>query len=256
MMEALALSLSLVLALFLINSFLSKVGGGEAGFENVMEGTLAIVFLYLVVISLAGRDNMVVGLPFIDRLSGNMSLTDFGRLEPGLFILECAELISLTFLISYLSQLVPSSFGGSGFTGKTIRNVVLVLLGVAVNHYFLTLMEQTPVYAWAITALQCFIAGTALTVTPAMFIGGLLHMSPQSKPVAFLVEKLPQTKAGKALSTAASNSLVLVFTMMAFESMFGGIASAADRLPAIISLFAPFVLIVLGIRLALRSVLR
>ena len=145
-------------------------------------------------------------------------------------------------------------FGGAGITGKIIRSIVLVLVGVIANNYFLAIMKKSVFFSWALTALQCFLSGTALAMTPAMLIGNLLQLDPQSSVVSFLVKKLPQTKIGKAMSTAATNSIVLVFVIMIFESQYGSIGDFMSQVPALISLFAPLFIMLIGIRLMIKSV--
>ena len=194
------------------------------------------------------------GIPFVDQLDNYSSITFMFKDSPGIFILECTELISLTFVISLISSFIPSGFGGDGFTGKVIRSVVLVLIGVVANNYFLALMKQTVFFSWALVALQCFLSGTALVMTPAMLIGNLLQLDPESNIVSFLVKKLPQTKIGKALSTAATNSILLLFVIMIFESQFGSIGAFMSQIPALISLFAPTIIVIIGIRLVVKAV--
>ncbi len=49
-------------------------------------------------------------------------------------------------------------------------------------------MEKTVVFQWAVTALQCFLSGTALVMTPAMLLGNLLGLNPNSEWVSFLIK--------------------------------------------------------------------
>lgn len=115
-------------------------------------------------------------------------------------------------------------------------------------------MKKTVFFSWVLTALQCFLSGTALAMTPAMLIGNLLQLDPQNGVVSFLVKKLPQTKIGKAMSTAATNSIILIFVIMIFESQFGSVGDLMSQVPVLISLFAPLLIMIIGIRLMIKSV--
>lgn len=256
MIQVIILSGGLVVLLLILNSFLNSVCGLDSSGNHgkVLEGTLTITILYLVIITLFGNQLMPDGIPFVDQLDDYSSLTFMFRVSPSIFILECAELISLTFVISLISSFIPSGFGGAGITGKIIRSIVLVLVGVIANNYFLAIMKKSVFFSWALTALQCFLSGTALAMTPAMLIGNLLQLDPQSSVVSILVKKLPQTKIGKAMSTAATNSIVLVFVIMIFESQYGSIGDFMSQVPALISLFAPLFIMLIGIRLMIKSV--
>lgn len=258
MVQAIILSGILVITLLILNSFLDSICGFDSSGNHgkVLEATLTIAILYLFIIGLFGNQLMPDGIPFVDQLSNYPSLTLMFQNKPSIFVLECVELISLTFVISLITSFIPSSFGGSGITGKILRSIVLVLVGVIANNYFLAAMKQTVFFSWAVVALQCFLSGTALAITPAAVIGSLLHLHPKNQIVSFLVEKLPQTKIGKSLSTAATNSIMLVFVIMIFESQYGSIGNLVSQAPALISLFAPLVGMILGMRLMVKSVVK
>lgn len=172
----------------------------------------------------------------------------------GVFCIECAELISLTFLISLISSYIPNSLGGNGFAGTAIRSIALVLIGVIANNYFLSMIYRTVIFSWAVTALQCFLSGTAITLTPAMMIGGLLKLESDNAFVAFLVKKLPQTKIGQALSKAVSDSLVMVGAVLLLESQFGSVTALVSQTPVLLSIIGIIVLELMGIRLLIKSI--
>lgn len=258
MMQALALSGALILALLVLNSFLNYVCGYRTAAEHgkVMEGTITVVLLYLAFLMLFGGRVELCGIPFVDKLDAYGGLRDMFRNAPQVFVSECAELIALTFVMSYVSRLLPSGAGGSGFTGAVIGRMILVLAGLAANHFLMEAVEGTPLFRWGVTALECFLAGTALAVTPAMVIGAILDLDPQNGFVAFLVKKLPESGVGKALSTAFTNSLVFLFAVMALESQYGSVVTLMRQAPAVIAALAPCVLMLVGIGLMVRSATR
>ena len=256
MFQVIVLSSVLVILLLIFNSVINSICGLDASGNHgkVLEGTLTIFALYLAIISLFGSQLTADGIPFVDQLENYSSITFMFRDRPAVFFYECAELISLTFVISLLSSYIPSNFGGAGITGTIIRSIVLVLVGIIANNYFIALVKKTSLFSWALTALQCFFSGTALILTPAMVIGRLLQLDPENGVVAFLIKKLPQTKIGKTMSTAASNATLLVLVIMIFESQFGSLGTLLSQAPMVISLFAPLVIMLIGIRLMIKSV--
>lgn len=191
MIQIIGLSAGLVLTLLVLNSFLNHICGfGSSGeYGNVLEGTLTVVILYVVIIGLLGKGLMPDGIPFVDKMDGYISLTEMFKNDLPIFVTECSKLISLTFIISLISNFIPNVFGGSGITGKILRSFALVLIGVIANNYILSFLEKTFLFSWAITALQCFLSGTALLITPAMIIGSLLNLSPDSTIVSFIIKK-------------------------------------------------------------------
>lgn len=117
-------------------------------------------------------------------------------------------------------------------------------------------VQGTPVFEWALTALQCFLSGAALLITPAMVIGRMIGVSSDSGIVSFLVEKLPETGVGKALSSAATNSLLLVFVIMMCESQFGPLASYISLAPTLVNLLAPLILMLGAYRILFKTMLK
>lgn len=256
MIQVIIYAVTLLLILLLLNSFLNHICGFDSSgnYSKVIEGTLTIVFLYLLIIALSGQSIMLNGIPFADKLDQYCSILNMYKEDFSVFLLECVELISLTFIISFVSNLIPSTFGGTGFTGKIIKNIIVILLGLLVNNYLIGAMKETTILSLVVMALQCFLSGAAISVTPAMLIGKCLKMHQDSSVVTFLVEKLPQTKIGRALSTSATNSLILVFSIMLFESQFGSTSLLVNQFTDIILMFSPLVIMLIGIRLIIKSI--
>ncbi len=256
MAQILVLSCGLIVAIIIINTFFSHISGieSEGQFGSVVEGILAIIILYVCIIELFGSDLSLTGIPFMGKLEEYKSIIEMYKRDMGGFAVECAKLISLTFVISLLSNIVSSSWGGNGYTGKIIRSIILVLGGLIANSYLLTIIQKTVLFDWSITALQCFFSGTALVLTPAMVLGKILGLDPKSSVVSFLVKKLPQTKIGKSISTATSDSLLFIFALMIFESQFGSLSTALQEVPVFISMLAPIIFITLGIKIMLKLI--
>ena len=198
----------------------------------------------------------VRGIPFADQMDAYAGLREMFSQAPQVFAAECAELICLTFVMAYLSRLLPAGQGGSGLTGAVIGRMILILAGVIVNSLFMQAIAGTPLFRLAIIALQCFLSGAALLVTPAMIIGRILHLDPKNGFVAFLVKKLPGTGVGKALTTAVTNALIFVFAIMALERQYGSINQLVRQVPTLIAAFAPAVLMLCGIGIMIKAVTR
>lgn len=256
LIQVIVFSAILVILLLILNSFLNYICGVNTSGNHgkVLEGALTIAILYFVIISLFGNHLISDGIPFIDQLDYYSSLSIMFREKPTVFVFECAELISLTFIISLISSYIPSGFGGNGITGTVIRGIVLVLIGVIVNNYIISLVKESALFSWALTAIQCFFSGTAMVLTPAIIIGKILQLDPKSEVVSFLVKKLPQTKVGKSMSAATSNAILFVLVILIFESQFGNISDFISQVPMLISLVAPIFIMLIGIRLMIKSV--
>ena len=255
MIQCILTCLALIILLIFVNLGISHLCGTDTSgqFKTALEGALTIFLLYLLLLTLLNHTSFAQGIPFAGKIEVYGSLTQLFHADFLVFVLECTKLISLTFLIAILSGIFTNFLPGASFGIKFIKNTAFVLVGVLIHNYFLRVMEKTVVFQWAVTALQCFLSGTALVMTPAMLLGNLLGLNPNSEWVSFLIKKLPQTKVGKAMSTATTNSLLFLSVVMIFESQYGSIASLIQLLPALIKLLGPFVIILAGLRALIKS---
>lgn len=248
-------SITLLVLLLLLNAFINSIFGFDKNgqYGKVLEGSFTIGFLYLIIIQLFGNNLSMIEVPFIDKIYNYGSFTEMFKNERGLFAIECAELISLTFVIYLISDIISDSWIGSTFTGKVIRSIIVVLIAMLANHYFLITLKKTIFFYWSAIAIQCFFSGVSLTLTPAMVLGKLLNIEPESEIVSFLIKKLPETKVGKAISTATTNSVLLVLVVLILESQFGSMTTIVKQTPQMISLFIPIGIMLVGIRLIIKS---
>lgn len=235
MTELIIMNGVLILTITIINAVM-KNAFGVSGYDKVMEGSITVIILYAVLLALFGDVLSIAGLPFVDQMDYYKTISRIFHEDIWLFIRECAELVSLTFVISFVSQAIPSGWSGTALTGKIIRSMIVVLIGVIINNYFYLMLQKTIFFSWAVNALQCFFLGTALLVTPAMILGNALHVTTNNALVTFLVQKLPQTKVGKAVSTSVTNSLVLIGVIMIFENQFGSLGGVLNEMPSIVYL--------------------
>lgn len=249
----------MILILLLLNAFISSICGSTPYSESgkVFEGVLIVIVLYFVFLTLYGGDLNVAlsrqGIPFLDKLENYANLQDMFQNGMPDFLMECVELISLLFVMNLISAVIPGNVGGNGWAGIIIGKMVLVIGGVIVNGVFLDYVGKTPVFQWGVVALQCFLSGTAVVITPAMILGKILKLDPKNAIIAFLIKELPETKAGQALSIAVTNSLVLVFGLMVLESQFGSLKGMIHLLPLLLSTGAVFFLYLVGIRVLIRA---
>lgn len=255
MVQALIMSVTMVVLVLALNAFFGRVAGVDSaeGASKVLEAAIIVFILYIVIVALFGSNLDSVGVPFLHVIEKGMGLSQFFNSDLGGFALECAKLISLVFVITLCSQYLPSGFGGDGLSGQLLRSIVLVMIGVVINHYVLTAAQDAPLFEWAVVALQCLLSGAALMVVPAQIVGRLAGISPESGFVSFLVDKLPETKLGKALSSAATNSLIMVFVIMVFESQFGPLSSMLAAAPTVIYTIGIILIMLIGYRIIIKS---
>lgn len=247
MFAVLSFSVVTLVALFAVTALLEFVGGNRKKASGIMDGVLAIGIAGIFVAELLGEGGMSAEVPFASQLDAYPSLTSLFLGDLGAFVLECSKLISLMFVISLVSEFVPEGFGGGGTAGKILRSVMLAVIGLGANHFVYAAVAQAPLFGWGLTALQCFLAGAAVLVTPTMILGRLLHLPEGSGVASFLAERLPETKLGKALTMSASNAITFLVMVMLFESQFGSVTSFMRGIPFLLAPIAVIVIMMMGV---------
>ena len=249
----------LIIALLLIHAVICQQVGlrdekelGEIALNIISIGSLFLIALLMFSEIL----NTFPCLPFVDYIEEYGSFSDLFKKNPVAAAFECIRLVSLVLCMTYVSKLVPSDFGGKGFTKIILKSILIVLLGVIVNTLLLSVIQKSDFFAALIGILECIISGATLTVTPAMFIAHFLQLKPDSSAVLILLKTLPKSKIGKAISDATTNSIVFILALILFEKQCGSIYDFVNQIPNVIMSFLSGILVIFGITLMVGGLLR
>lgn len=246
----------MVLALVFLNALFFKMAGSDDyGFDKVIEGLIAVMILYLVIIACFGDFINIKGLPFVDQLENFAGIHDIYANDKTLFFTECAELVCLLFVISLISQYIPKT-GGNGLDGKIIVGILTLGCGVILNNYLVTWSKSNSTWEILLKAVQCAIAGTAVLNIPVSLVAHFMGTSSEDSFASFIANHLSKTKVSKALTASVTNAAVLTGGLMVLENQMGSLNGLLASAPALLELGGTIVLMIVGIRLMIKSISR
>lgn len=258
MLSLLVCLISMVLVLVVFDGLMSYFTAESAKGNRIISDFITILILYFVIMSImgSGTENGFVsdGIPFVSCMNQNTTLISIFHNDLGLFVKETAELISLIFLISYIEKVIPVS--NVTVSIMITSRIILVLVGIIVNCLVMSFASKNEIFQWALTILQCVLSGTAIVVTPAMFIGKLLGVDSKNPALSYALKKLPDTALGKAFSAALSRTAVLLLGLMILESQVGPLSGLLTVGIELLGAIAPIIIMCIGISIIIKSVFR
>lgn len=248
----------LVVFMVLFNAVVGRLAGvdDKGDLSKVAESCAAVMLVLVAASAVLGAGLPAAGIPFLDAIEqlGYAGVLDLFRNDVGRFALECANLISLMFVIGLVSRVIPSP--DSGFGLGMLRMLIIVGIALAFNAYLFSLAQQTPLFGLLVAMLRSTVAGVALLVTPAMLLGHLLGTKSDGGFVSLFLKELPKTAIGKAFASAFANSVVLVGAVMLIESQLGSLTTMMEGLPGIMNAVAILVMMVVGYRIMIKSMFK
>lgn len=89
-------------------------------------------------------------------------------------------------------------------------------------------------------------------------LGKWLHNSriSDNKLVAYIVNELPKTELGKAMSTSVSSSVIFLFYVVALEKQYGTVKQMLRGGIVLLNTAAPLIIMVLGIGMLIKIILK
>lgn len=249
---------SMVLVLVVFDGAMSYVTGEVNKGDRIISGFITILILYAIIMGImgSGTSNGFIsdGIPFVSCMDKSTTLISIFHDNLGLFVKEIAELISLLFLISFIEKVIPTS--DINISMMIISRAILVMVGVIVNCFMMSLVYENEIFKWALTTLQCVLSGVVIVVTPAMLIGRLLGINPNNTALAFAIEQLPDTAVGQAFTAALSRSAVLILGLMILESQTGPLSGMLNLGIQLVNAIAPIVISCIGISIMLKTMFK
>lgn len=249
---------AMVLLLVAFDGAMAYVTGETCKGNTIISGFITILMLYAVIMGIMGSGTSIGfisdGIPFVSCMDKNTTLISILHNDPLLFAKETAELISLCLLISFIEKILPTN--NVNVPMMIISRVILVMVGVIVNCVVTSFVCKNQIYKWALVALQSVLAGTTVIVTPAVFVGNLLHVNPNNKALTYALKQLSGTAIGKSFSAALSRSAVLLIGLMILESQIGPLSGMMDFGIQLVNAIAPIIVSCIGLSILLKSMFK
>lgn len=249
----------MTVALVSIYAGIEWIGGNPQSSKSLVNGCITVVFLYLLIVSMyttnynAGAFHE--GIPFLNEIERYGSLTAVFRENKLLFSFQMAELVVLVFAIKLISKIMTLNVG-KGVSGLLISRLILVMTGILLNGFLMQAVKDHEVYKWGVHCLYCIISGGSVIITPFMIVGRIMGLDSDNKLVAYIVNELPKTELGKAMSTSVSSSVIFLFYVAALEKQYGTVKQMLRGGIVLLNTAAPLIIMVLGIGMLIKIILK
>ncbi len=168
-----------IVILALLFGGLCTLTGEDKKGNTIIVNCITAVILYTLVLELfnggmPGDSIFAEGLPLVNNVEKAGSVGRYFANSPTLFALDFVELVTLTLMINWVSNLF--SFEAAGMAGKITSRIIIVLGGVIAYGFFMDFVRDNIVMKWCVYCVECIITGSSIAYTPILllsFITGL-----------------------------------------------------------------------------------
>lgn len=245
----------LVLAV-LFGGLCTATGQSDKGNQILADCITAFVLYFLVIqlfcIGNPGNGVFASGIPLIRGIEQNGGMKNFMWNQPGQFAMDFVELVTLTLLLHWISNLL--SFGEAGLVGKLISRVILVFLGILLYGIVMDSIRENPVIKWCVYCVECVLTGTSILYTPALMISAVLGLKRKNQIVTYLLAQLPKTSIGKAITTAITTSVFFIAFFIVLENQYGSVCDILTGMEGLMEASGAVVVMAMGIYFMVSSV--
>ncbi len=231
---------------------LATIAGEQDKGGTIISNCMTALFLYILVIAMFGvKGNGVFsggilqsGVPLIGDIDTYGSVGALVSNQPSKFALDFVELVTLTVIINWISQFFGSE---GGFAGMVVKKIIVVLVGTLLYGMFMEFVRENIFMKWAVYAVECLITGGAILITPAMLLSALTRQSQDSFAVRYAISQFPNTRIGRAVSSAITSSVMLIVVIVVLESQYGSIKNIFSGLIGSMGGIGTIVVMIMGI---------
>lgn len=245
-----------VIALAVLFGFLCSITGeGKKGNLIIVNCVTAIV-LYMLVIQLfnSGVSEGSVfasGIPLVNNLEKYKNVLAYVTDAPLAFALDFVELVTLTLLINWISNLF--SFENAGFAGTVVSRIIIVLAGIIAYGFFMDAIRENIIIKWCVYCVECIITGGSILYTPILMLSFITGLKKDNMALTFLIEQFPKTSIGKAITTAITSSVMFVVFMVVLETQYGSMYKILEGTLESVEAYGGILVMIIGIYIVLNS---
>lgn len=217
---------AIMLAFIVLFSIICFVTGDEAKGNSLILNTVTTMIFYGVIVSvynLEGSGNSIFksALPMMTGIDQYGTVLAFVKAAPNQFALDFVELVTLSMIISCISNLI--SFQSAGVFGKILSRIILIFAGITLYGIVMDSISDNKVIKWGVYAIEAFITMGSIAYTPLMLAANITGLKHQNWLLIYLVNEFPKCKFGKAVSAAMSSVVMFLVLIVILESQYGSI---------------------------------
>lgn len=242
--------LGIIIAFAVLFGILCTITGEDAKGVTIITNTVTAMILYAVILSVFNFDGTGNGvfssaIPMIKGLERYDSVLAFVKNAPGDFAKSFVELVTLSLIISYVSNLL--SFQSAGAFGKITSRIILVFAGIIMYGAVMDSISENVVIKWCVYAVESFITIGSIAYTPLMLAANLTGLKHDNWLLIYLINALPKCKLGKAISAAISSVIMFLVLAVILENQYGSIKYILRGGTAILETMGGIVVMCMGL---------
>lgn len=251
--------IGMTLALAAIWGGLCSITGDEDAGNTILVNCLTAFILFIVLLSLfniggSGDGFLKSALPMIEGLQKYGNVSGYMKNSPGDFALSFVQLVAVSLLISYASNLF--SFGASGVFGKITSRIAIVLIGLIIYGIFWNMVSENIAIKWCVYAVESLITVGSVSYPAIMIASNITGLKTNNYVLIYVVNQLPKTSIGKAISAAITSSISFLVLLAILELQYGTSINLLNGCLSILESSGSIIIMIMGIAIMLKSLKR
>lgn len=248
-----------IIILAILFGVLCNITGEEKKGTVIVVNCITAIVLYALVLELfnGGLPTGGViksGLPLVSNVEKAGSVRQYFANSPAPFALDFVELVSLTLMINWVSNIF--SFENAGFVGKVTSRIIIVLGGIIVYGFFMDFVRDNVVIKWCVYCVECIITGGAVLYTPILMLSFITGLKKDNMILTYIIKQFPSTSIGRAISTAITSSVMFLLLMIVLETQYGSVCSIMQGTVETMQTWGGVIVMIIGIYMIVNSIKR
>ena len=245
-----------MIAFIVLFGVLCSITGDDSKGNTIIVNTMTAMILYGVILSLFnidGNGNSIFksAIPMMKGIDQYGTVLTFVKEAPSQFALDFVELVTLSLIISGLSNLI--SFQSAGVFGKIISRIILVFAGIILYGIVMDGISDNKVIKWCVYAIESFITMGSIAYTPLMLAANITGLKHENWLLIYLINEFPKCKLGKAISAAISSVVMFLVLIVILESQYGSVKYILKGSTVMLETMGGIVVMCMGIYVLLSS---
>lgn len=251
--------IGVVVVLAVLFGILSAVSGDEDAGNTIIVNSITAAIMYAIVLTMFGLDGggesmFSYSIPFLAELGKYGNVLSYIKASPGSFALSFVELVTLTLVISFVSNTL--NLKSSGIFMKMISRMIIVLAGIIVYGMVMEAIGDNVVMRWFVYAVESLITVGAIAYTPFMLVANITGWKRGDWLTIYIVNMLPKTALGKSISSAINTAAGLLVVLGCLETQYGSATNILKNGYVLLEMMGPIIVMCIGIYIMLKSVFK
>ncbi len=244
-----------IIALAVIFSILCSISGESSKGNTILANCITVIILYVLILYMFNIDGsggiFSSSIPLLEAVEKYGSVRALLSSAPSEFSLCFVQLVTVVVLISFISNVF--SLEQVGVVGKLMTRVVLIFAGLLLYGFVMDSIRENIAIRYCVYALETLLTGGSLLYTPIMIVSIITGLKTDNYVLRYVMEQLPKTSIGKAISSAVTSSILFVVMMLVLETQYGSVVNIMQGTVDMLASGGAVLIMIMGIYIMLKS---